>query len=721
MRPRHVERTVATLLLAWSSVAFAQPANDDCANATVISAASLPFSELVDTSTATNDGDVSAGGSCGATDHSVWYRFTAGASDVRLVVDVFDGSTYVETDPDLFTGSCGALVFAPQSGAYVPAGENLVKTVPAGESVLLCVADGDGTSGGPVRVTILEAPEFLVTGDGYVMDNSRADVAGNSSGEFFVAWGDGASTLGRLFDAAGTPLSSESVLGAPSEAYVSAATMGSDEFVAAWWSAFATNDVLVRRIDASGTPAGSVVTANTASDARGDPAIAGNASGFVVVWPGGTNANGRGPTGRLFDTSGAPLTGELTLAAATTALPGDVSVGMDAAGNFVVVWKEVTTNAIVARHFDAAGTALGAEFVVEQGGVSYYAYPQFPDVDVAPGGHFLVVWEDASQPGDDDKAIIARAYEAGSSAGGALLQVNQQTLGRQHEPRVAADADGNFVVVWEDDGGRAGYGYIDIAARRVDATGASLGDEFSVATVNGGYQYLPNVGGSASGEFMVVWNDDDNAYVWGSGSAVVARGFAADAFLVTECPSTVASGCRGTILPGKSKLLVRNDGLDPEDLAINWKLVKAEATAATDFGDPTASDDLFFCLYDDGGALVTQAAIPAAGLCAGKPCWKGLGTPAGSKGFKYKDVERTPNGVLKAILKPGDAGKTKVVFKAGRGNLATGPAGGPPAVPITGSLTAQLHAPATGTCWGASFDAATAKRNSAGIFQGSGD
>jgi hypothetical protein len=154
--------------------------------------------------------------------------------------------------------------------------------------------------------------------------------------------------------------------------------------------------------------------------------------------------------------------------------------------------------------------------------------------------------------------------------------------------------------------------------------------------------------------------------------------------------------------------------------------VKGAATAAADFGDPLATDDVYFCLYGDtggsaGGALVTQAALPAAGLCAGKPCWKGLGSPAGAKGFKYKDSERTPNGVLKAVLKPGDAGKAKVVFKAGRGNLAAGPAGGPPTIPITGSLTAQLHAPATGTCWSATFDAATAKRNSGGIFQASGD
>jgi len=48
---------LATLALI-SSTAVAQPANDDCANATVLSVGSLPFGELVDTAAATNDGDV---------------------------------------------------------------------------------------------------------------------------------------------------------------------------------------------------------------------------------------------------------------------------------------------------------------------------------------------------------------------------------------------------------------------------------------------------------------------------------------------------------------------------------------------------------------------------------------------------------------------------------------------------------------------------------------
>jgi len=716
--------TTLTLVGLLATTALAQPANDDCANATVIG--SLPFTEMLDTSTATNDGDASAGGGCPARDHSVWYRITAGASDMLVVVDTWDGSTYVESHTALYLGTCGALVDHPtDSAGNTPAGENTVGLVSAGQTVLVCVADGDGTTGGPVRVTILEAPEFAAAIDGYTADNSRADLAANSSGDFLVVWGNGPETKARLFATDGTPLSAEGVLGSPSENYVSAATMGSDEFVAAWQSRPPVpNDVLMRRVDAAGVPAGSVIVANAASNARGDPAVAGSASAFVVVWPGGSNASGWGPTGRLFDTGGTALAPEFTLSSHTTSAPRNVGVGMDASGNFVAVWKEEVTNAIVARHFDASGTPAAPEFVVEQGSpsYSYYAYPSFPDVAVGPAGNFLVVWEDASQPGDDDKAIVARAFPAASSAGGALLQVNQQTVSRQHEPRVAADADGNFVVVWEDDGSRAGYGsYVDVSGRRIDASGTPLGDEFSLATVNGGYQYLPNVTGAPTAEFMVVWNDNDNRKFWGPSDSVVARAFDAGAGISMECPSSASTSCRATILPGKSKLLVRNDGADPEDLAINWKLVKGDASAAADFGDPASADDVFFCLYDDGGALVTQAAMPAAGLCTGKPCWKGLGSPAGSKGFKYKDSERTPNGVLKAVLKPGDAGKTKVVFKAGRGNLATGPAGGPPTIPITGSLTAQLHVPATGECWSATFAAATAKRNSAGIFQASGD
>jgi len=45
-----------------------------------------------------------------------------------------------------------------------------------------------------------------------------------------------------------------------------------------------------------------------------------------------------------------------------------------------------------------------------------------------------------------------------------------------------------------------------------------------------------------------------------------------------------------------------------------------------------------------------EARAPAGGGCAGKACWKGIGTPAGIKGWKYADKDATPSGITKLAL-----------------------------------------------------------------------
>ena len=74
-----------------------------------------------------------------------------------------------------------------------------------------------------------------------------------------------------------------------------------------------------------------------------------------------------------------------------------------------------------------------------------------------------------------------------------------------------------------------------------------------------------------------------------------------------------------------------------------------------DLGNPTLAlpgHDYALCLYDASGgspALLMRVAAPASGQCNGRPCWTeaagaALGFPAG--GYRYRDSERTPHGLL---------------------------------------------------------------------------
>src|SRR5436190_1635988 len=98
---------LAILALGAPSVALAAPANDNQANATVIS--SLPFSDSVDISQATTEfGETT---NCGAT-QTVWYAITP-STDGLLKVDT-SGSSFFGTDINAYRqdgAGLGGLMF----------------------------------------------------------------------------------------------------------------------------------------------------------------------------------------------------------------------------------------------------------------------------------------------------------------------------------------------------------------------------------------------------------------------------------------------------------------------------------------------------------------------------------------------------------------------------------------------------------------------------------
>src|SRR5205823_6260553 len=75
---------------------------------------------------------------------------------------------------------------------------------------------------------------------------------------------------------------------------------------------------------------------------------------------------------------------------------------------------------------------------------------------------------------------------------------------------VAADAAGDFVVVWQSVG-QTGSSTVGIFAQRYSAAGAPLGGELPVNTVS--YSTRPVVAMDSVGDFVVVWeNTNDNIF-----------------------------------------------------------------------------------------------------------------------------------------------------------------------------------------------------------------
>lgn len=179
-----------------------------------------------------------------------------------------------------------------------------------------------------------------------------------------------------------------------------------------------------------------------------------------------------------------------------------------------------------------------------------------------------------------------------------------------------------------------------------------------------------------------------------------------------SCIEAPRTGCRQPALPLKAKLLLKDGAPDTRDLVV-WSWLKGMETTVGDFGDPEGTDQYDLCIYDDLAGttkLVLRASAPAGEMCGANPCWKALN----GMGFRYLDPERSPDGLLKVLLKPGEDERARVLVKGKGASLLDPPA---PALPLELPARVQLQAE-NGECWEADYGAAGMLRNDPTQFKG---
>ena len=252
--------------------------------------------------------------------------------------------------------------------------------------------DKDGTSqatSGDFKGRIFEADGTPVTDDFFVetIDTHvvrEASVSALANGGFVVAMGmlgidgDLDGIAARIFEADGSPLVGQGLLGR------------SDEF-------------LVNQV----TQGGQV-----------EPSVAGLADGgFVVTWktfqPDGSGGGHGDIAARLFDDKGLPLGPEFVVNTHQDASQANPAVAALSDGGFVIVWDSTadalgTGIQIAGQVYSASGEPKGGEFVV--GGIPGHGGSN-PDVAALPDGGFAVSWSSGSADGDDDgKGILTRIF-----------------------------------------------------------------------------------------------------------------------------------------------------------------------------------------------------------------------------------------------------------------------------------------------------------------------
>jgi hypothetical protein len=179
---------------------------------------------------------------------------------------------------------------------------------------------------------------------------------------------------------------------------------------------------------------------------------------------------------------------------------GRPAAGIDAAGNVIVVLSSFDplplTRSFSARHYTNGLWGAPTELLP-------YRPVSAPEIAVGTNGHAVVVWSEfvGSQNG-----VWARRYTPEDEWSTPNEQISEP--GTARNPHVAVDATGNALVVWEDEtSGSQNIGANYYIAGQNAWRGPELIDESDEGEVS-----LPKVAMNAQGNAMVVWQQNHPVY-----------------------------------------------------------------------------------------------------------------------------------------------------------------------------------------------------------------
>jgi hypothetical protein len=276
-----------------------------------------------------------------------------------------------------------------------------------------------------------------------------------------------------------------------------------------WSSYFSTpgrsNDIFARRLDPLGGFAGDEFQVNMGNEGnQTEPAVVTDGRGnFAVAWE-GPGLEEEDIFLRLFDPNGRAVSDELLINSGTAGRQLYPSVAATDAGRLIVAWEsreiieDVNRTSIHARVFEPNGAPLGDDILAN---ASLYDC-RYPDVAADASGRFVVVWVQERST----NTIMARLFDPNDVPAGEPFEVSTAVISSITRPAVAMTSLGRFVIVWDGDPNRASED--DIHARLYDPNAQPLGEPFVVNTLRDGAQQWPQVAINDANEFVVVWEHD---------------------------------------------------------------------------------------------------------------------------------------------------------------------------------------------------------------------
>lgn len=218
---------------------------------------------------------------------------------------------------------------------------------------------------------------------------------------------------------------------------------------------------------------------------------------------------------------------------------------LDPAGDRLIIPH--TNGNIIGRTLDFTGASpnISPEFPIS---TTPGIFNVLPAVASDPStGVYTVAWENLDDIPGDPVNVRARRFDASGNPIGNDFIVNTTTLGAQGQPDVAYGPNGNSVIVWAADG--VGPENLNVFAQAYDAMGNPIGSEVPVNTATAGIQdrpavgFLPEPDTQGRPQFAVVWRDVENSDGTGAnGTGVSYRCFSIDGVSPPPDPQIFADG-----------------------------------------------------------------------------------------------------------------------------------------------------------------------------------
>ncbi len=432
---------------------------------------------------------------------------------------------YLAGDPSSLTGAAAALTGSSLSSAtrLAPASSTAEFSTPRADLMRAATRSTYSKLG----LEALESRRLLaasaIGGEFRVNSNTEGDqslflapkstLAVDDQGDAVAVWssleadGDSWGVYGQRVAADGSLVEGEFRINthtAGSQRLPSVAMDGDGDFVVAWQDGSyldATVKVMVRRYSASGLALGPEIPVGDVPASRELQPIVGcdRAGNFVVLWKVENAFPLSGLVGRRFSPTGQPLGPVFSVSDNLPAFdPG--SIDFDESGRFLVCWSYGDGEAgsdVAVRLFAADGTPLTPPLTANDQieGNQGQVHATFTQ-----NGQFAVVWAGAGAA--DDIGVFARRFSADGAPQGDSTLVNTWLVNSQVIPSVAADADGNYTVVWSGDGADDGSG---VYARTYDASGNALSGAFLINQTTEPFQGDGNIALEPDGNFIVNW------------------------------------------------------------------------------------------------------------------------------------------------------------------------------------------------------------------------